>query len=405
MQRGIGGKVMAINNLTEIIATDKEYYMNTFGDRTPLCFKEGRGIELTDISGRVYKDFFAGIAVSALGHSHPVLVEALKDQVSKLLHTSSVYYVENQALLAKKLADISDMDKVFFASTGAEANEGAIKLARKYFYNKNIDRYEIITLNKSFHGRTITTATATGQEKYKAPYKPLTPGFKHVDINDIDALKKAVNEHTAAIMIEFIQGESGVHPITQEYAQAIRDICDENGILFIDDEVQTGIGRTGKMFAYENYGIVPDIVTLAKALGGGVPISAILAKADVAEAFNPGDHGTTFGGNPLSTRAGLAVLEVMEKDSLTDNAQKVGSYLKDKIAGELSGSLKEVRGMGLMIGVEFNAPVAREVSKKLMKDYGYLVGAVGDSVLRIVPPLIITKEDADSFVEALKKSV
>lgn len=396
---------MSTQNLSEIIKTDKEYYMNTFGDRTPLCFTHGKGIELTDISGNVYKDFFAGIAVSALGHAHPVLTEAISDQASKLLHTSSVYYVENQALLAKKLCEVSDFDKAFFASTGAEANEGAIKLARKYFYEKGIDRYEIITLNKSFHGRTITTATATGQEKYKAPYKPLTPGFVHIDINDVDALKAAVNEHTAAIMIEFIQGESGVHPVTDEFAKAIREICDEQGILFIDDEVQTGIGRTGEMFAYKNFGVVPDIMTLAKALGGGVPVSAILAKGFVASAFKPGDHGTTFGGNPLSTRAGLAVMQVMEEENLCRNSKAIGNYIKDRIENELSEVVSEVRGMGLMIGVQLKNPVAKEINAKLLNDHHYLVGVIGDSIFRIVPPLIITKEDADAFVEALKKSV
>ena len=396
---------MPTEKLNQIIATDKKYYMNTFGDRTPLCFKEGKGIELTDISGEVYKDFFAGIAVSALGHAHTALTEAIADQASKLLHTSSVYYVENQALLAEKLCKVSDFDKAFFASTGAEANEGAIKLARKYFYNQGVDRYEIITLNKSFHGRTITTATATGQEKYKAPYKPLTPGFVHVDINDIEGLKKAVNEHTAAIMIEFIQGESGVHPVTVEFAKAIRDICDSEGILFIDDEVQTGIGRTGKVFAYQNYGIVPDIMTLAKALGGGVPISAVLAKDFVASAFCPGDHGTTFGGNPLSTRAGLTVMEVMEKENLCENSAKIGEYIKSRIETELSHSVKEVRGMGLMIGVELKEPVAKKVNSVLLNEYHYLIGVIGDSTFRIVPPLIITKEDADGFIEALKKSI
>ncbi len=388
--------------LNDIISLDKKYYMNTFGDRTPLCFKEGRGIELTDISGEVYKDFFAGIAVSALGHSHPVLVDALCDQVSKLIHTSSVYYVESQAKLAGRLADISDFDRVFFASTGAEANEGAIKLARKYFYEKGIDRYEIITLNKSFHGRTITTATATGQEKYKKPYAPLTPGFVHVDINDIEGLKNAVNEHTAAIMIEFVQGESGVNPVTQEFAQLVRDICDTEGILFIDDEVQTGIGRCGEMFAYQTYGIVPDIMTLAKALGGGVPISALLAKEEVASAFKPGDHGTTFGGNPLSTRAALTVLDIIEKENLVANAKEVGAYLKDLILNIGTDYIKEVRGKGLMIGIELKTPNAREIVKKLM-DMHYLVGAVGESVLRVVPPLIITKEDAKDFAQTLKK--
>ena len=389
-------------SVSDIKEIDKKYYMNTFGDRIPLCFTEGHGIELTDASGKVYKDFFAGIAVSALGHSHPDLVNALCDQASKLLHTSSVYYVENQALLAKELCENSAFDKAFFASTGAEANEGAIKLARKYFYEKNIDRYEIITLNKSFHGRTITTATATGQEKYKAPYKPLTPGFVHVDINDEKALEVAVNEHTAAIMLELIQGESGVHPVLESYARFVRELCDEKGILLIVDEVQTGIGRTGKMFAYENYKIVPDILTLAKALGGGIPVSAVLAREEVAAAFKPGDHGTTFGGNPFSTRAALTVLDVMKRERLVENSGEVGAYFKAELASALAKYITEVRGMGLMIGIEFKNPVAKTVNGHLL-EHGYLVGVVGDSVLRIVPPLIITKADVDEFVKTLKK--
>lgn len=395
---------MSQSTIDDIIELDKRYYMNTFGDRVPLAFVKGRGIELTDVSGRVYKDFFAGIAVSALGHSHPALVEALKRQVSNLLHTSSVYYVENQARLAKRLCDISVFDKAFFASTGAEANEGAIKLARKYFYEKNEDRYEIITLNKSFHGRTITTVTATGQEKYKAAYRPLTPGFKHVDMNDIEALENAVGEHTAAIMIEFVQGESGVHPLTPEFARAVRRICDENKILLIDDEVQTGIGRTGKMFAYENYGIEPDIMTLAKALGGGVPISALLAKKEAGDAFRPGDHGTTFGGNPLSTAAGLAVLDIMENERLAENSRRIGDYLKKSLESRLSEYIVEVRGMGLMIGVQLREKAAKRINASLLKR-GYLAGVVGEDTFRIVPPLIISKSDADMFVNAFYDSV
>lgn len=392
------------HSINEIIETDKKYYMNTFGDRVPVCFAKGNGTELTDISGKVYKDFFAGIAVSAAGHSHPKLVETLKNQASSLLHTSSVYYVENQALLAKKLCEISDFDKAFFASTGAEANEGAIKLARKYFYERNEDKYEIITLNKSFHGRTVTTATATGQEKYKKPYRPLTPGFKHVDINDIEGLKNAVGPHTAAIMIEFIQGESGVHPVSKEFALAIRKICDENNILLIDDEVQTGIGRTGKMFAYEHYGITPDIMTLAKALGGGVPISALLAKDEVAAAFHPGDHGTTFGGNPFCTAAALTVLDIIENEHLVENSQNVGSYLMKTLADKLADFVSQVRGSGLMIGVEFKNPIAKEVNKRLL-EHAILVGTVGENTLRIVPPLIVTKNDADLLANTIHKII
>lgn len=390
--------------LDKIIDIDRSYYMNTFGDRTRLMFTEGHGIELTNFDGDKYKDFFAGIAVSALGHSHPALVEALQAQVARLIHTSSVYYIENQALLAQKLCKKSGFDKAFFASTGAEANEGAIKLARKYFYNKGINKYEIITLNKSFHGRTITTATATGQEKYKAPYAPLTPGFKHIDANDIDALHSAVSYTTAAIMVEVIQGESGVRPLSQEFVSEIRKICDKKDIIFIVDEVQTGIGRTGKFFAFEHYGIVPDIVTSAKALGGGVPIGAVLAKDFVASAFTPGDHGTTFGGNPLSTCAALATLDVIEKDNLVENSLSVGAYFMDQLSAAIGDKCSDIRGRGLMIGVEFKEPVAKAVASGLMARK-YLVGAVGDSILRIVPPLIITKEDVDGFISAIYDTV
>lgn len=391
-----------MGDICDIISTDKKYYMNTFGSRTPVAFEKGKGIELVSTNGEVYKDFFAGIAVSALGHSHPSLVNALTKQVSSLLHTSNVYYVENQAYLAKELCSISAFDKVFFANTGAEANEGAIKLARKYFYEKNQERYEIITLNNSFHGRTVTTVTATGQKKYSEPYKPLTPGFVHADINDIEGLRNAVTDKTAAIMIEFIQGESGVHPITREYAEEIRKICDENGILLIDDEVQTGIGRTGKMFAYQLYGIEPDIMTLAKALGGGVPIGAVLAKDFAAHAFKPGDHGTTFGGNPLSTCAGLTVLKTIKEENLVENSAETGKYLKDRLETALKDYVSEVRGFGLMIGLEFKEPIAKQVNAKLLEHH-YLVGVVKDSILRIVPPLIVTKNDVDEFVNTLEK--
>ena len=386
--------------LDKIIELDKNYYMNTFGPRTKLMFTEGHGINLTNYDGEVYKDFFAGIAVSAVGHSHPALVEALQNQVSKLLHTSSVYYIENQALLAEKLCKKTPFDKAFFASTGAEANEGAIKLARKYFYNKGEDKYEIITLNKSFHGRTVTTATATGQEKYKAPYAPLTPGFVHVDANDVEGLRAAISPKTAAIMVEVIQGESGVRPLSHEFVSEIRSICDQNDIIFIVDEVQTGIGRTGKFFAFEHFGIVPDIVTSAKALGGGVPIAAVLAKDFVASAFTPGDHGTTFGGNPLSTCAALATLDIIEKENLVANSLEVGTYFKNQLEEKIGYACSEIRGKGLMIGVEFKEPIAKAVVAKLI-EHKILVGAVGDTILRIVPPLILTKEDADGFVGTL----
>ncbi|MBQ9915175.1 MAG: acetylornithine transaminase [Clostridia bacterium] len=387
-------------NLQEVMNLDQQYYMNTFGKRTPVCFSRGEGIHLYDTENTEYTDFLAGIAVSALGHAHPTLTKALHNQVDKLLHTSSLYYIENQARLAEQIVKHSVADKVFFANSGAEANEGAMKLAKIYFYKKNQpEKQEIITLKSSFHGRTLTCVAATGQEKYQKPYKPLTPGFAHVPINDFETLEKAVTEKTAAIMVELIQGESGVNPLTQEYVDKVVALCKEKEILLIVDEIQTGMGRTGAYFCYENYGIEPDIFTMAKALGGGVPIGAVCAK-DAVCAFAPGDHGTTFGGNPLATAAGLAVFEAMDAEKLVENAKTVGAYLKKRILDLENPLVKEVRGMGLLIGVEFSEPVAKEVQAKLFEQK-YLCGAVGDKILRLAPPLILTKADADAFVSVL----
>ncbi len=383
--------------LEQIVSMDGQYYMNTFGPRTPVAFDRGEGMTLYSTDGIAYTDFFAGIAVNCLGYAHPILTAALSDQVKKLLHTSSLYYIKQQARLAKELCMRSCFDRAFFCSTGAEANEGALKLARKYFYERGEDRYEFVTLEQSFHGRTITTATATGQEKYSKPYAPLTPGFTYVPINDLDAMQTAVGPHTAGIMLELIQGESGVHPADRAYIQAVRKLCDEQGILLIVDEVQTGMGRTGKLFCYEHYGIEPDIMTLAKALGGGVPIGAVLAKEAVAQAFHPGDHGTTFGGNPLSTRAGLAVLEAFDAEGLVQNAADMGAYFAEKLHA-LPG-IAQVRGRGLMIGADI-AGGAKAVQKALFEKR-YLVGCVGDTTLRLLPPLIVKKEDIDGFTAAL----
>ena len=388
--------------LEEIKALDSKYYMNTFGERTPLCFTKGEGINLTATDGREYKDFFAGIAVNCLGHGHKRLTEELCDQVTKLLHTSNVYYGEYQARLAKMLVENSCCDRVFFANSGAEANEGAIKLAKKYFVMQGKEeKREFITLKKSFHGRTLATVAATGQEKYQKPYKPLIEKFIHVEINNIEELKNAINENTAAIMVELVQGESGVYPLNPEYVKAIVEICKENDIILIADEIQTGIGRCGTLFAYENFGIEPDIVTMAKGLGGGVPVGAFLAKQKIADAFVPGDHGTTFGGNPLAMRAGTVVIDEM-LNGVIQNAKEMGKYFFERLNSIKSDAIKEVRGMGLMIGVEFNENNAKELCAK-MRDRGYLVGAIGDNIFRIVPPLIITKEDIDGFIDNLKE--
>ena len=391
-------------NTNEIKALDKKYYMNTFGDRIPVSFKGGCGIKLYSDDGEEYTDFLAGIAVSAVGHNHEVLIGAIKNQAEKVLHVSNYYYIEEQAKLAENICKNSVSDKVFFANSGAEANEGAIKLAKIYQYKKgHPEKYEIITLINSFHGRTLATVAATGQEKFQTPFCPLTPGFVYVPINDLDALKKAINEKTCAVMMEMIQGESGVNPLDEEYVTEVYKLCVENDILFIADEVQTGMGRTGKMFAYEHYGIEPDIFTLAKALGGGVPIGAVCAKDEVAESFSPGDHGSTFGGNPLACAAANAVFEIFEKENLVKNSEEVGAYLKKKLCDLVKNcdKIKEVRGKGLMIGVELKEKNAPHI-KHLLFDKKYLVGAT-DTTIRLLPPLVVSKKDADEFVKVFEK--
>jgi len=392
-----------IMKLNEIIELDKKYYMNTFGNRTPVCFEYGKGISLWDTEGRKYYDFLAGIAVNVLGHSHPKVVNAVKEQAEKLIHCSNLYYIEPQAKLARLLVENSCADRVFFANSGAEANEGAIKLARIYFYKKGQpEKYEIITLKNSFHGRTLTTVAATGQEKYQKPYLPLTPGFKHVPINDLEALYAAVSENTCAIMLEPVQGESGVHPVTDEYLKAVKKLCDDKGLLLIFDEIQTGLCRTGKLFAYQHSGIEPDIFTLAKALGGGVPIGAICAKEHVAQAFEPGDHGSTFGGNPLACAVGLSVMDAILEENLVEKACTMGKYFRDCLSSlaQKHPIITEIRGKGLMIGIQLKSDKAVEIKNKCF-ERGYLIGNVGGNIIRLLPPLIVSKEDIDGFIKIL----
>jgi len=388
--------------LENIMTMDKQYYMNTFGTRTPVCFDRGEGVWLYDTEGGKYLDFFAGIAVTALGHAHPALVGAINAQAAKLIHTSNLYYTEPQTMLAKMLCEVSCADKVFFGNSGAEANEGALKLARIYFYKKGMpNKTDVITLKHSFHGRTLATVAATGQPKYQKPYEPLMPGFSHVELGDLDALKAAITPNTAAIMLEAIQGESGVHPCGQAYMAAVRKLCDDNDILLIIDEVQTGIGRTGTMFGYQQYGIEPDIFTVAKALGGGVPIGAVCAKEAVC-AFEPGDHGSTFGGNPLAAASGLAVLQTIQAENLVQNAADMGAYFADSLEKLKSkySCIKEIRAVGLMVGVEFGEGLGAAVKQALF-EAKVLTGLVGDT-LRILPPLVITKADIDMFVDVLE---
>ncbi len=388
-------------NLQEVVQLDEQYFMNTYGKRTPVCFTHGKGMTLYATDGKPYMDLLGGIAVSALGHSHPALVQAVTDQANKFIHCSSLYYIEAQAKLAKLLVENSCGDRVFFANSGAEANEGAIKLARLYYRKKNQpDRFEIITLENSFHGRTLATLAATGQEKYQKNYSPLTPKFLSVPINDLDALSAAITEYTCAVMLEPIQGESGVNPTHVDYMQGVRKICDERGILLIYDEVQCGLGRTGTLFGYQHYGVEPDIFTLAKALGGGFPIGALLAKEEVAKAFEPGDHGSTFGGNPLACAVGYAVLTTILEEKLVQNSAEMGAYFMESLrtlAGKTSG-VTDVRGYGLMIGIQLKEANAKELNRKCF-EAGFLVGNVGGNILRFLPPLIITKEDIDRFMD------
>ena len=391
-------------DLKNIAQLDKNNYMNTFGARTQLCVSHGKGMFVYDTDGKEYMDLFAGIAVSALGHAHPDLVKTIANQAEKIIHCSNLYYNEPQTKLAEKLNNLAGGGhKVFFANSGAEANEAAIKLARAYFHKKDMPwKNEIITMKNSFHGRTLTTITATGQPKYQKYFSPLTPGFKYAEINNIESVENELSENTCAIMLEIIQGESGVHALEEEFLKAVRNICHLKNILLIVDEVQTGIGRTGDMFAYQGTGIEPDIFTLAKALGGGVPIGAACAKDFVAEAFAPGDHGTTFGGNPLACAAALAVLEVIERDGLLEKCKETGAHFSKKLNELVSaGLIGAVRASGLMIGFDLKNPSAPEVKNRLM-ELGFLVGNVGLNTVRVLPPLVAEKEHIDKFIEALK---
>lgn len=387
----------------DVKALDEKYYLTTFGSRLPVSFEYGMGSTLYDHRGKSYIDFLAGIAVNTLGYGHPALLEAIDSQSKKILHCSNHFYIESQALLAKALVENSCGDRVFICNSGAEANEGAIKLARKYFYLKQQYKYEIITTLNSFHGRTMATLAATGQEKYQKPFEPMPTGFIHVPYNDIEAVTHAISYKTCAIMIEPIQGEGGVIEAKPEYVKALRKLCDEKGILLIFDEVQTGIGRTGKLFGYEHYNVEPDIFTLAKGLGGGIPIGAVVAKEFVASSMEPGDHGTTFGGNPLSCAAALAVLSTITKEGFMKKVQEIGLYFKEELQ-TLKDShpfIKEVRGKGLILGLEIEPYISGKQIVLDMLEKGFIINCAGNNTLRFVPPLIIKKEEIQKLVEAL----
>ncbi|SCW62945.1 acetylornithine/N-succinyldiaminopimelate aminotransferase [Ruminococcaceae bacterium YRB3002] len=384
---------------------DKKYCMQVFSP-LDVAFVKGKGCYLYDTEGKKYLDMIGGIAVNSVGHGHPKLVKAISEQAKNLIHCSNYYLIPSRSELAYNLCKkASFADKVFFSNSGAEANEAAIKLARGYFYYKGMDRYEIITAKMSFHGRTMGTISATGQPRFSKPFEPVVPGFKYVEFNDIEDLANAVTDKTAAIMLELIQGESGVHPAAPDYIVAVRKLCNERGILFIDDEIQTGMGRTGKNFCYEHYGVYPDIMTLAKGLAGGVPIGATLCSDEVASGFHVGDHGSTFGGNPLATTAANTVIEIMDQEQLTANAGLVGDELMDKLQALKAKfpMIHQVRGRGLLIGIEFNPMISAAMMKDVLFERGFLVSAIGASTIRIAPPLIITKKEALSFANELEK--
>ncbi|HSB03649.1 MAG TPA: acetylornithine transaminase [Thermodesulfobacteriota bacterium] len=376
----------------------------TYG-RFPIILVRGKGTRVWDMDGKEYLDFLSGLAVCNLGHCHPKVVKAIQDQAEKLIHVSNFYYIENQIQLASLLCQHSFAGKVFFCNSGAEANEGAIKLARKYGKEKmEGDRYEIITLENSFHGRTLATLTATAQEKYHKGYAPLLPGFKYVPFNNTEAVREAIDSRTCAILIEPIQGEGGVNIASESYLKALRKICSEKGVLLIFDEVQVGMGRTGKLFAYEHYGIEPDVLTLAKSLAGGVPIGALLMKKEIGEVFKPGDHASTFGGNPLATAAGVAALTALLDEGMLENCQNIGNYFLDRLR-ELQRKfpfIQEVRGKGLILGVELKregAPIVKEMMGK-----GFLINCTMGNVLRFLPPLIVTREEVDHLIKALEET-
>ena len=387
------------------ITAASPHVMNTYG-RVPIALSHGQGCRVWDVNGKSYLDGLGGIAVNTLGHNHPKLVPALQDQIAKIIHSSNYYHVPNQEVLAQKLTELSGMTNVFFCCTGLEANEAALKLARKFGHDKGIERPEIVVYEKAFHGRSIATLSATGNPKIQAGFGPLVEGFIRVPLNDVAALKKATqgNPNVVAVFFEAIQGEGGVNPMHMDYLRDVRKLCDDNDWLLMIDEVQCGMGRTGKWFAHQWAGIVPDVMPLAKGLGSGVPIGAVVAGPKAANIFAPGNHGTTFGGNPLAMRAGVETLRIMEEEGLLANAAAMGTRLKDgltqALAAELkSGAVKEIRGMGLMLGIDLSKPCAALVGQ--CAENGLLISVTADTVVRLVPPLIINAEEIDELIRIL----
>ncbi len=396
-------------NLNEIKQLDHKYFLQVYGERFPVCFVRGEDVFLYDTEGKQYLDFLAGIATNSLGYSDQGFKAALKDQIDNLIHISNYFYVEPQAQLAETLCQSTGYDRVFFQNSGTEAIECAIKMAKKYHYNKGEDRTHFVTLQNSFHGRTLAALSATGQEKFHTPFAPLPYSFTYVQPGDMDAIEKAVNAGTAGVLFEFVQGEGGVLPLAAGYLQKLQEVCRKTGALLVADEVQTGMGRTGKLLAQMHYPeIKPDITVLAKALGNGVPIGAVLARQNAADAFAKGDHGTTFGGNPLACAAGLYVTTKMAKTDLIDKSAEMGYYFINQLkelARKKPESIRDVRGLGLIIGLELVMPLAAgDVLKKLLAR-GIVVGTAGCNTLRLVPPLVIQKSHIDTLISALEEII
>lgn len=388
--------------MTAFVEAASPHVMNTYG-RVPIALERGQGVRVWDVNGKQYLDGLGGIAVNTLGHNHPKLVPALQEQLAKLIHTSNYYHVPGQETLARLLTERAHMTNVFFCNTGLEANEAAIKIARKYGVDKGIEKPVIVVYDHAFHGRSIATMTATGNPKVRNGFGPLLDGFIRVAPNDIEALVEATegNPNVVAVLMEPIQGEGGLHPMRAEYLQQVRQHCDANGWLLMLDEVQAGMGRTGKWFAHQWAGIVPDVMTLAKGLGSGVPVGAVLAHGAAAEVLKPGNHGSTFGGNPLAMRAGVETIRIMEEDGLLQNAADVGAHLRaglQRALGQIPGVV-EVRGQGLMIGVELDRPCGVLIDRAA--EAGLLLSVTADRVIRLVPALTLTPAEADEIVALL----
>jgi acetylornithine aminotransferase len=376
--------------------------MNTYA-RLPVTFERGEGAWLWDTEGKRYLDALSGIAVNTLGHAHPRFTAALNEQIGKMIHCSNVYQVAGQELLADKLCALSGMQEVFFSNSGCEANEAAIKLARMYGHNKGIEMPNIIVMEKAFHGRTLATLSATGNRKVQAGFEPLVKGFVRVPYDDLAAIEQVAsnNPDVVAVLVEPIQGEGGIRTLDIAYLQGLRNICDQLGWLLMLDEVQCGIGRTGKWFAFQHSGIQPDVMTLAKGLGSGMPIGACLAAGKAAETFKPGNHGSTFGGNPLACTAGLTTLNILEQDKLLAHADSLGQFISKGLADALLGvnGIKEIRGQGLMIGIELDRPCGELVKQALAK--GLLINVTADNVIRLLPPMIMSKDEAQQLLDIL----